>query len=230
MRKLIASIMILCVMITGNVFANEVKPVLISEKISMNENEFSLSYDGEKLDSKLVVVEGIGMVPLREMAEKAGFQVKWNQETSSVEISKGPKWTSIKIGNNGYFKNKMAARPLSKEPVIVDGKTMVPVEFFNVILGLGIQSQDSNIEMNEYEMAIHRGYIQEINERENGDLSITISSKKVSEGLEDQVIIHTSKDMTIYNTSIEKGKFVNVVSPMMMTMSIPGQTSGIVIY
>lgn len=230
MKKIITSLMIMVVLITGNVFANEIKPVLISENVPTLYKDFNLTYKGEDMNVKSSVVDGVTMLPLRETLEKAGYTVKWNGETFSIEISKGSTWTSIKVGQNAYFKNKMAARPLSKEPVIIDSKTVVPVEFFNVILGLGISVEDSKIDINDLELANHSGFIQEIQTTEDGKMSIVISSEEVSKDEMDKTIIHISKDNTILNTNLEKGKFVNVISPMVMAMSIPGQTGGIVIY
>ena len=69
------------------------------------------------------------MMPLREIVEELGYEVKWNQEDFSIELVKGPQWTSLKIGENRYSFAKMAAFELEAAPVLKDAKTYVPVSF-----------------------------------------------------------------------------------------------------
>lgn len=215
-----------------------VTPVLISEKIDdsfvnvLNDN-FEMSYMDKKidLDVKAVINDGKVMLPLSAVLNAMDYKYEWKSESSSIDIMKGSQFTTIYIGRNEYFKNKMAAKPLSASPIIIDGRTLVPAEFFVEILGLSFSFDGNSIQFSDQEMAIHSGYITEINKDEKGNLSLTISSKKDSTDMMDMTIIHTKKGQTFFNNSnIKLGEYVQVVSPLMMTMSIPGQTSGIVIY
>ncbi|MCK8060763.1 MULTISPECIES: protease inhibitor I42 family protein [unclassified Fusibacter] len=203
---------------------DDVKPVLYTTS--------SVYYNDTQIISDVPVqlIDGIMMIPLRSTLEEMGYEVKWNGETSSVEILKGAQWTSIKIGVNAYFKNRMAQSPLSAAPVIVDGRTLVPAEFFNVILSKGLIIEEGNLKLNDREMALHSGYVKEIKYDETGMMSITLTSDMDSDDIMLQTIIHTSPAYTFMNKKVVEGEFIHVISPMMMTMSIPGQTSGYIIY
>lgn len=196
---------------------------LVQKKVMINDQVVEFDVNPQSINGKM-------MIPLRKTLETLGYTIKWNAETKSVEISKGVQWTSIKIGENAYFKNKMAPRPLSAAPVIVNGRTLVPAEFYHLILGFGLSIDEGNITINESEMAIHSGYIQEIKFGENERVSLVISEKEESESMNDQTIIHVSPSTTYFNTKVEEGAFINVIAPPIMTMSIPGQTSGIILY
>lgn len=192
--------------------------------------EKNIIIDGEALNKNSTVVNGHLMIPLRETLETLGYEIKWNNDTRSVDIKKSNQWTSIKINDNSYFKNKMASQTLSHAPVIIDGSTFIPVEFLNVILDLGLSVNEGNLTVSENDMAIHSGHIQKIKYKADGKISITISSKEMPDTLSDLTIIHASTDTTYFNTSLEQGKLIHVISPPVMTMSLPGQTSGLVIY
>jgi hypothetical protein len=190
-------------------------------------------YLGETMiesDVNITVIDGITMIPLRASLEALGYEVKWNGMTQAIEIIRGAQWTSITLGENAYFRNRMAPSPLSSAPVAVSERTLVPVEFFAEILGIGIEVENGNVKLMEEEMAIHRGYVEDMQYDETGALRITISSVEGSEDMMYHTIIHTSKAFTIFQKTVVKGEFINVISPPIMTMNIPGQTSGIVIY
>ena len=68
------------------------------------------------------------MVPLREVAEAAGFTVTWDAENRAVILNDGV--YSLKIGENSYVKGKMMPLTLNAAPEIVNDLTYVPAEFF----------------------------------------------------------------------------------------------------
>lgn len=175
-------------------------------------------------------IDGVLMIPVKPVLDQTGFDVKWNAETKSVDLIRGAQFTSLYIDKNSYFKNKMAPHKLSHAPVINQNRTYVPSEFFTDILGLGLSVENKVIKFSDLEMAIHEGYIQDTKVDEKGVLTITLSSKEKSEGLEDQVIVHGEEQYTIMNTSIAVGDYIHVISPPIMTLSIPGQATAYVIY
>ncbi|HKL43335.1 MAG TPA: copper amine oxidase N-terminal domain-containing protein [Clostridia bacterium] len=192
--------------------------------------EKNIVINGESLKRNSTVVNGNLMIPLRETLESLGYEIKWNNDTRRVDIHKSNQWTSVKINENRYFKNKMAHQPLSHAPIIIDGSTYIPVEFLNVILDLGLSVTEGNLTVSENDMAIHSGHIQTIDYKAAGKISITLSSKEMPGNLSDLTIIHASTDTTYFNTSLKQGQFIHVISPPVMTMSLPGQTSAVVIY
>ena len=81
---------------------------------------------GDKNVSDVYAKDNTTMVPLREVAEAAGFTVTWDAENRAVILNDGV--YSLKIGENSYVKGKMM--PLSAAPEIVNDLTYVPAEFF----------------------------------------------------------------------------------------------------
>lgn len=193
-------------------------------------SEVSVNGELVKADVSVQVIDGVTMVPLRAPLEALGYTVKWNPESKSVEILKGAQWTSVTLGVNGYFRNKMAPHELSAAPVLVDNRTLLPLEFFADILGIATNVDTKNIDFTDMEAVIHSGYIKSIAYDETGMKTLTLTSDYASDNFELQVIIHTGEAYTFYQKEVKEGDYVNVVSSMIMTMSLPGQTSGYVVY
>lgn len=233
MKKLIGIVIILALALSSASFAfadsvtSEPVPILISVAPAM---EVSYLDEVIKYDVTPQRIKGVTMIPLRATLEKMGYDVAWNGKTGSVEISKGAQWTSMKINNNSYFKNKMAPINLSCAPIIIEGRTLVPAEFFNLILDKGLLIENGDLKINDFETAIHSGYIKDIVDDGAGNVSITLTPDMASNDMLDYTIIHTSDATTYYNHEIKKGEYVNAICNMAMTMSIPGQTSGYIIY
>jgi len=201
-------------------------------EISENNADNLVLYNNEIIDYdvELKIVDNITMLPLSFTLEKMGYEIKWNDETKSVEINKGAQWTSVKIGENSYFKNRMAPIELSSAPIIIEGRTMVPVEFFTEILLKGINIENGKISFDDYEMAFNSGYITEVNVKENGNISFTLSNTPESTDILDQIIIHTDNKNTVFNRFLKKGDYINTVCSQVTTMSIPAQTYAYIIY
>lgn len=83
---------------------------------------------GDKNVSDVYAKDNTTMVPLREVAEAAGFTVTWDTENRAVILNDGV--YSLKIGENSYVKGKMMPLTLSAAPEIVNDLTYVPAEFF----------------------------------------------------------------------------------------------------
>ncbi|MBN2795826.1 MAG: protease inhibitor I42 family protein [Clostridia bacterium] len=180
------------------------------------------------LDVNMQVIDGVTMVPVAETLRALGYEVIWHEETQTVEILKGAQWTTITIGKNAYFKNRMAPSELSMAPVIVDNRTLVPAEFFSVMLGLGVVVDSAQLEINAYANGFYEGYVLDITYDETGTMTISLGSEETQEMAD--VIIHTSNAYTYKQVEIVKGEYVHVVAASFATMSIPPQTSAYVIY
>ncbi len=215
---------------TTRYFDNE--PLVISVLATDESGERNVYYEGDIIDLQEPTqwIDGKFMVPVKPVLDKMGYKVTWNAETKSVDISKGAQFTTLYIGRNSYFKNKMAPKELSTAPTILDGRTYVPIEFFSEMLGTGMAIEEREIKFTDSDMAIHSGYVQSVKTDEKGVTTIVISSKEKSEGIEDQIIIHSEESYSILNTDVVEGAYINVISPPIMTLSLPGQATGYVIY
>lgn len=72
------------------------------------------------------------MVPLRQMAEALGFEVKWNGEENSVEVVKDAHWFLVKVGQDDYNFARSIVQ-LGTAPEISDSTTYVPIDFIDLI-------------------------------------------------------------------------------------------------
>jgi len=88
------------------------------------------------LNKPMYMKDNTIMVPLRQIAETLGYEVKWNGENYSVEIMKGAHWFLVKIGEDDYNFAKMKTQ-LGIAPELVDSTTYVPVEFLE-LMGLNV--------------------------------------------------------------------------------------------
>lgn len=163
-------------------------------------------YDSNRLmfDVQPQQLDGILMLPLRNTLEVLGYNVTWNGEARSIDIQKGVQFTAVYVGQNRYFFNKVAPAALSSAPAIVDGRTMVPVEFFIEIMKLGIEFDGKVVQLIDEEYASSTGYIQKIEENEEAYI-LTITDEPMeagsfSEAEDGYSFLKVSKTTSIINT------------------------------
>jgi len=71
------------------------------------------------------IKDGVTMIPIRKVAEQLGYEVKWQHETSSFNVSKGNSSFHLKIDEKVYKYNDIK-RNLNIAPELKSGKTYVP--------------------------------------------------------------------------------------------------------
>lgn len=199
--------------------------------------QLNMSYQGKaiKTDVPAQQVNGKWLVPLRATLETLGYKVTWNAVLKSVDINRGAQFTTVYMGKNYYFKNKMAPIELSTAPVIINGRAMVPVEFLTEMLSIGAMVQDKVLVFDDYEDVTKTGYVYDITAND-GSVDITLTTEKqtaatFNRDTTDYIIIHVLKDSSLVNKNdIAVGDMINVVVPPMMTMIFPPQTGAVVIY
>ncbi len=94
-----------------------------------------ISINGEilELEKEIRNIDGVDMVPLRAVAEKLSYDIKWNGSDKTVELNKGPHWHLITIGKNQYNFARMNIE-LERGPILEEGHTLVPLSFFEDVL------------------------------------------------------------------------------------------------
>ncbi len=94
-----------------------------------------------------VTVDGVQMIPVRELAESLGFTVGWDGETNSVTVGQA----SFTIDVDSYSFAKAAPRQLGQAPVLIalpgedTALTYVPVSFFTDVLGYTIEVSGGDV-------------------------------------------------------------------------------------
>ena len=77
--------------------------------------------------------EGVLMIPLRQVTEGLGYELKWYQDKKAVEITRGNQWSMVTIGEDRYNFARMYIE-LGTAPVLKDSKAYVPVNFAEKVL------------------------------------------------------------------------------------------------
>ena len=124
------------VLLPEEVVAEETEEVIAPEKIALN---------GEEIEGEIKDVDGAFVLPVRAICEKAGLDVAWDDTLKAVTVGTVPMGVTFNIGENAYTKARMMPQTLSQAPVIIDGLTYVPVDFFTEILGATVENADGVI-------------------------------------------------------------------------------------
>jgi copper amine oxidase-like protein len=93
------------------------------------------------------------MIPLREVGEALGYEVRWNAEKRSTELMKDAQWTEVVIGEgtvgeDNYNFAKMIVK-LGTPPVLKNSTTYVPANFVEEILEMKLNLKDGTILITE---------------------------------------------------------------------------------
>ncbi len=78
---------------------------------------------------------GLKLIPLRTVCEGLGYTVGWDSKNRSVQISKGSFTTKVTPGKNSYAVGNSLSRELEAAPVFFEGRILLPISFFETILG-----------------------------------------------------------------------------------------------
>ncbi|MDH8679004.1 stalk domain-containing protein [Fusibacter bizertensis] len=239
MKKIISIILVLALVIIMTVSFADVENSLtakpLDQQVSIQNQAIGVIFNELPIafDIKPQVIDGKLMVPLKATAEKLGYSISWNASSRSIELIKGAQFTTLTIDKNSYIKNKIAPFELSTSPVIINGRTLIPAEFFNEVLGLVFHFENNNLifdkieSVNVEEMLItHYGYVKSIEYTETG-VRYSLSNSKDEEV---QLVISTSSNFTIFQREVAEGDMIHVVSYPIMLLSYPGQTSGSIVW
>lgn len=127
---MIMTVLFLLIALYGTALGQVVIP---APDVTIMINEEKLQFDNEP-----IIVEGRTMVPLRAIFEKLGAVVSWNADTQTIFGSKDERTVTLTIGSSI---SKVSGTSLSMDspPLIVEGRTMVPVRFIAESLGANVE-------------------------------------------------------------------------------------------
>lgn len=123
------------------------KVVLLSEKdtIKVHPLAGTLVVNGKELTlGENDIIKTRVMVPLRVIAESLGYNIVWSDNNSTIGLEKGARTVSLTIGSKYYGKSKTTVQ-LDCAPELVNGITLVPIEFFTDIMNVKAEVNNSHI-------------------------------------------------------------------------------------
>nr|P43131.1 RecName: Full=Protease inhibitor; AltName: Full=BBRPI; Contains: RecName: Full=Serine protease inhibitor; Contains: RecName: Full=Serine protease inhibitor C; Contains: RecName: Full=Serine protease inhibitor B; Contains: RecName: Full=Serine protease inhibitor A; Flags: Precursor [Brevibacillus choshinensis]pir/A43939/ proteinase inhibitor BbrPI - Bacillus brevis [Brevibacillus brevis]BAA01538.1 protease inhibitor precursor [Brevibacillus brevis] len=189
--------------------------------------ELSVNVNGQHIEQAAIFDKGqqTVLVPLRDVAESLGFQVKWNAETKAAEVNKGAIFSYAKVGEDRYPFAKMY-KTLGAEPRLLNGNTYVPVAFVDEILQAEVNVTDDAVTVVDEESdvaPVRTGTITTLNKREDGGVSFQLN------GYETGIILHVDKETKITTADgkelkpedLQLGMEVEATHQKFMAMSMP---------
>ena len=122
--------LILCCLATVFIFNNY---------IATAEEPIRVLLDGEELvfDVQPQMINDRTMVPMRVIFEALGAKVDWDGATETVTATKGDLIVKTTIGNKIMTVNG-AGKEMDVAPVVIDGRTLVPVRFISEAFGCDV--------------------------------------------------------------------------------------------
>ncbi len=103
-------------------------------------------------DQEPVIMNGSTLVPLRTVSEALGLEVTWDDPTDTVVVKKDNFYIELVIGSD-KAKTPGGVKTLTQAPVIINGRTMVPLRFIAEQFGLTVLWND------EYQRVIINGQV-----------------------------------------------------------------------
>lgn len=88
-------------------------------------------------DQEPVVSEGVTLVPIRPIAEALKLEITWDDPTDTVVLKKDNFFIEMVIGSK-TAKTSSGTKTLAVAPCIINGRTMVPLNFIAEELGLSV--------------------------------------------------------------------------------------------
>jgi len=82
------------------------------------------------------------MIPLRAVTDALGYDITWNRTLRSVQIGVA---IHIRIGSTEAERGRMMPIELSVAPIIIDGATFVPLDFFSNVLGQAVYVSEGQV-------------------------------------------------------------------------------------
>lgn len=87
-----------------------------------------------KFDVQPLIRSGYTMVPFRAIAEALNVKVTWDPATKTVNATDGTTSVRLQIGNTTAHRNNSPIT-LEAPPIIISGKTLIPLRFFSEAFG-----------------------------------------------------------------------------------------------
>lgn len=123
--------------------------LLIFSSISYSEDKINIFYNSEEINfaSEPKIVENVLMVPMRQFFESFDTNVTWISETQEILAYKDNTFIKLKIDDPICHINGKKTI-LSSPPVLIDGRTLVPIEFVAKTFDMELSWNDNKTILN----------------------------------------------------------------------------------
>ena len=125
------------------------KAVLLPATIKVHLGAGVIVANGKELvlgqDDRIITRGKAVLLPLRVIAENLGYSFVWQAEQQQIELKSGDEIAAtFRIGSKSYQKGQDVIG-LANAPELVNGKTLVPVEFFTDVLNMKVSVSNTHI-------------------------------------------------------------------------------------
>ena len=125
------------------------KAVLLPATIKVHLGAGVIVANGKELvlgqDDRIITRGKAVLLPLRVIAENLGYSIVWQAEQQQIELKSGDEIAAtFRIGSKSYQKGQDVIG-LANAPELVNGKTLVPVEFFTDVLNMKVSVSNTPI-------------------------------------------------------------------------------------
>lgn len=224
-KRIFASAAIIGMLSTGTAFADGILTITGPGPAMMPENtEATPEINGASVNGvEIKDVNGVKMMPLRQVAEGLGYQVEWNGENMSIEVTRGAQYIKMAIDKDSYAFSRRAGEPLGAAPTLVDDSvTYVPLAFVTEVLG-GYYSVNEDGTYKIVEPSIVT--VTSVNE----DGSLTVADSFLGEVVvwigEDTQILANGKEASV--DMIKADTVLGIEYSDAMTASLPPKTTAV---
>ncbi len=134
--RLAALLVVLSMVTSYPAQAMGIMPIMedIQKGYSLTVNGETLVFDGYTPEPYMK--GDVLMLPLRSIMENIGFEVEWQAETKSIQLSKGTLKTEISLNQAEYVDFEGKSVDISVAPELSGYRTFIPIDFYTSIIGL----------------------------------------------------------------------------------------------
>lgn len=88
--------------------------------------------------NKIYNVNGAVYLPLRPIVKTLGYDITWNAATYGIKLQNKSRSVLLQMGSRCYWRDKEKI-VLENVPIMVDGQTLVPLEFFRGVINENVK-------------------------------------------------------------------------------------------
>lgn len=126
-------------------YATTEKVIILEDKVATDLS--GVIVNNEYVEMKVVNDNGIYKLPVRFVSEALGLEVGWDGELNKVTVGTVPMGVNFCVGVNEYNKARMMPIELTAEPVLIEDRTYVPLDFFTDVLEAKVKVTDGTISL-----------------------------------------------------------------------------------